>query len=244
MISTDRGLCGGSTAICSASRSPRFASGSGETWGGAGGHRPEGGEFLPVASRSRWSVRSAISGEAPDREADRRAQGDARCLRRGAHRPRVPRLQRLREHHDPAADGDPAPAAAAERGHPDHARLGLHLRARSADRARPGAHPLHRVVGLSGCAREPGERARGAHGGDESGVGQCHQADRRATTGLQQGPPGGDHPRDRGDRRRRVEPYEDGAMRRGSDFRSIHPSRSRAWAALRASVRRRSSPTA
>jgi F-type H+-transporting ATPase subunit gamma len=46
-------------------------------------------------------------------------------------------------------------------------RLGLHLRARRADRHRRPADALHRSAGLPGRGREHGQRAERAHGGHE-----------------------------------------------------------------------------
>jgi ATP synthase F1 gamma subunit len=94
-----------------------------------------------------------------------------------------------------------APAAKRRREKP--VRLGLHLRARCADRHQRPADALHRSAGLPGRGREHGQRAERAHGGDESRHRQRRQPDRRAQAHLQQDPASRDHQGTVRDRRRR-----------------------------------------
>ena len=82
-------------------------------------------------------------------------------------------------------------------------RQGLHLRTRRAAGARPCADALCRVSRVPVGARKSGQRARGAHGGDEGRLRQRDQADRHAEPHLQQGTPGRDHAGNLRDRRRR-----------------------------------------
>ncbi len=83
------------------------------------------------------------------------------------------------------------------------AALGLHLRARCGVAARRRARSLHRVAGLSRRRRERGVRDGVEDGRDEGRDRQRRQVHRRPAAPVQQSPPGGDHARDRGNRRRR-----------------------------------------
>ena len=123
-------------------------------------------------------------GDKPQRRAaGRRDQGDAGRLQRRHARPRVPVLQRLRQHHDPEADAATSccrcrrPRRCSRQHDWDYL-----YEPDAASRARPRADALHRVAGVPGGAGEPGLRARRAHGRDEVRVRQRQQADRNAAT--------------------------------------------------------------
>ena len=106
------------------------------------------------------------------------------------------------------------------------ASVGLHLRARCAERDRRTAGALRRVAGVPGGGREHGVGAVGAHGGHEVRHRQRRQRDRRAQAGLQQDPPGRHHQRAVGDRfgrcggRRRLKTFGPSTSTRFNFYRS------------------------
>ena len=183
VITTDKGLCGGlNTNLL------RLVLSSHKEWT-ARGHRgrvlhdrQQGLQFRQphgwqdhLAGRQLWRPSGARAPDRPGEDADRRLP--RRAPRRSAHL-----LEPLHQHHEAGADArhdDPHPAGMAGCGRQPGPRrtrrpeqLGLPVRARSADRARPAAGALPRDVRLPGRGRQHRVRAVGAHGRHEGRLGQ------------------------------------------------------------------------
>ena len=195
-----------STTTCSASCSARSASGRSKgVEVDVVTHRPEGSAFFRRLKVNMVGSVTHLGDKPQHRAAGRRDQGDARRLQRRHGRPRVPRLQRLRQHDDAEARR----STSCCRCRPSERRSRTHdwdyiYEPDAEDRARARADALHRVAGVPGGAREPRVRTRRAHGRDEGA--RRDNATKLIGTlqpGLQQGAPGGDHAGNLRNRRRR-----------------------------------------